>query len=276
MKKYLFVLLAICAFATNSIAQKDSAFLKKHVKNGRFYASWGYNHEWYTHSSIAVDQPSLNNNYTFENLTAHDHIGWDRVFQVQLSIPQYNYRLGYFFDEAQKWGVEINFDHAKYVTTQGYNAEVKGTMGGRKVDTMVYLDNNTLKWQLNNGANWFHISLVRKLAIFSTKDNNFVIYGLVKAGIGPNVPHVDDIIFGQQNWPHFQVGGVNAGVEGLIRLTFFKYAYIEYCNTFDYADYWGLKVYQGNAAQNFGAYEMIANIGVTFHLGKTEGTNTAF
>jgi hypothetical protein len=277
MKKYILVLLAICALVTTSTAQKtDSIQHKKIIGNGRFYASWGYNTEWYTHSSIAISQPGMQNNYTFENLTAHDHIGWNNLFHVQLSIPQYNYRLGYFFNEAQNWGFEINFDHAKYVTSQGYKAEVKGTLNGRtNVDTMVYLNDETLRWQLNNGANWFHVNIVRKLSIFNTKDNNFIVCGLVKFGVGPNVPHVDDIVFGHQNPPHFQVGGVNAGLEGDIRFIFFKYAYIEYCNTLDYADYWGLRIYQGTAKQNFGAYEMIANIGFTFHFGKTAGTNTA-
>jgi hypothetical protein len=275
-RKYVLGLLAILAFTITSIAQKsDSTTHHKFVHNGRFYGSWGYNSEWYTHSNISVNQPGMQNNYTFENLRAHDRVGWNNLFHVQPTIPQYNYRIGYFFDEKQLWGIEINFDHTKYVVTQGSLAIVDGTYKGHKVDTAVQINSNTLFWQLNNGANWFLVNIVRKFPIIKTSDNKVVIYALLKGGFGPNVPHVDDVIFGDQNHPHFQVGGVNTGVEALVRITFFQYAFIEYCNKVDYADYWGLRVYGGTASQSFGAYEMIANIGFTFHTKKTEGTYTA-
>ncbi len=280
MKKYFFLLVGICAFIQFSTAQTiDTTKHRKVINNGRFYGSWGYNEEWYTHSNISIDQPQLSNNYTFEDLSAHDRIGWNNLFHVQPTIPQYNYRIGYFFDEKQLWGIEISFDHTKYVVIQGGNSTLKGTFNGRQVDSTININNNTLYWQLNNGANWFELSIVRKLPIYSTSNNKFIAYALVKAGIGPNTPHVSDDIFGEQNIPHFQIGGWNAGAEALIRFTFFQYAFIEYCNKVVYANYSDLKVYGGNgnngiAAQSFGSYEWIANIGFTFHIGKTEGTNT--
>jgi len=276
MIKYLLGLWVILAFTTASVAQNtDSITHHKFVRNGRFYGSWGYNSEWYTHSNINVNQPGMQNNYTFENLSAHDRVGWNNLFHVQPTIPQYNYRIGYFFDEKQLWGIEINFDHTKYVVTQGSLSIVDGTYKGHKVDTAVMINSNSLFWQLNNGANWFLVNLVRKFPIIKTADNKIVIFALLKGGFGPNVPHVDDDIFGEQNHPHFQVGGVNTGIEALVRITFFQYAFLEYSNKVDYADYWGLRVYGGTAAQSFGAYEMIANIGFTFHTKKTAGTYTA-
>ena len=158
MKRYIILLFAIMAVTTFSTAQKaDSSVHSKIVNNGRFYGSWGYNEEWYTHSNITVDQPQLNNNFTFENLTAHDRVGWNNLFHVQPTIPQYNYRIGYFFDEKQLWGIEINFDHTKYVVNQGNIAIVEGTLKGRNVDTAVMINSYTLFWQLNNGANWFDL-----------------------------------------------------------------------------------------------------------------------
>lgn len=280
MKKYLLILVGICLFNAFTNGQTDTTKHKKIVNNGRFYGSWGYNHEWYTKSNISVDQPQLNNNFTYEDLNAHDRVGWNNLFHVQPTIPQYNYRIGYFFDEKQLWGIEISFDHTKYVVWQGGNSPIKGTLNGRQVDSTININNSTLYWQLNNGANWFDINITRKLPIYASHDNKIVLYGLVKFGIGPNVPHVSDEIFGNWNNGHFQLGGWNTGVEALIRCTFFQYAFIEYSNHAVYANYSGLKVWGGNgnngtAAQSFGAYEWIANIGFTFHLAKTEGTNTA-
>ena len=76
-----------CSFAQE---KKKKHFIKE------VYFSWGYNTEWYTHSSVHVSQPSLGNDYTFKNIKGHDHRGWDEgLFSKALTIPQYNYRLGF-------------------------------------------------------------------------------------------------------------------------------------------------------------------------------------
>ena len=41
---------------------------KEKKRNHEFYFSWGYNEEWYTHSNVHISQPSLGNNFTFENI----------------------------------------------------------------------------------------------------------------------------------------------------------------------------------------------------------------
>jgi len=267
MKRYLTTSIIACIFSIPLIAQNsDSTRHRKIVKNGSLYGSWGYNEETYTNSNLYVVQPGMNNNYVFNNIQAQDRIGWDHLFTAPLSIPQYNYRLGYFFNEKQDWGIELNFDHTKYVVEQGYNVIVSGTLHGRSVDTAVYLSNATLRYQLNNGANFFLINLVKKFTFIHTPKKRIVICGLLKAGVGPVVPHVDNTIFGNDNHRHFQLGGWNTGVEGTVRVIFFQYAYLEYCNKLDYARYSGLEIYDGTAHQNFGTYENILNIGFTFHL----------
>ena len=49
----------------------------KTKKQNEFYFSWGYNKEWYTHSTVRVMQPSLGNDYKIENFKAHDHPGME-------------------------------------------------------------------------------------------------------------------------------------------------------------------------------------------------------
>ena len=270
MKKYLSLFILTCVFSIPSFAQTADTTKHHHglkiVKNGSFYGSWGYNEETYTNSNLYVVQPSMNNNYSFTNIQAQDHIGWDHLFQAKPTIPQYNYRLGYFFDEKQNWAIELNFDHTKYVVIQGYNVIVNGTLHGRSVDTTVNINNGTLRYQLNNGANFFLFNLVRKVKIFSTHDGKIVLDGLIKVGVGPLIPHVDNTIFGEDNRRQFQIGGWNMGTEATLKLTLFKHIFLEYCNKLDYACYSWLEIYDGRAHQNFGTYENIANIGYTFHL----------
>lgn len=257
-------LLFICS--TLLSATQSQAQIKDYVgQKGKVYLSWGYNKEWYTRSNIHIKQESLGNDYTFESVSAKDHPGWmgdeHNLFQQPISIPQYNYRLGYWFKD--NWAAEINFDHTKYIVNQGQMLHIKGTINNLPVDEQ-RVNNNIIKWQLNNGANFFLFNLVHRVQIPKMQFRNFNVSLLLKGGVGFMVPHVENTIMGQSNKPAFQFGGFDIGAEAALRFTFFKYAYLEYCNKALYANYFGLKVYEGKARQAFGCYEMIANIGAEF------------
>lgn len=262
VRSFFILYFSLTAFA--SFAQEKPK-KKKFVSNGSAYLSWGYNREWYTFSDIHISQPSLNNDYTFEHVRAHDHPGWtDHLLQKALTIPQYNYRIGYFFNEDQTWGMEINFDHTKFVVTQGHDVRVKGTLNGREVDTVVNTAHNVLNYQLNNGANFLEFNMVRKLKLLDVFHSRFRLDCLLKAGAGPVIPHVENTIFGMKNKPHFQFGGWNADADVSFRATFFKHVFLEYANKGVYARYSHLRIYEGLAKQSFGCYEMFLCLGLTF------------
>lgn len=269
MKKYLLLLL-LAGFPLLSQAQASTTpemsaiGMPKAKKKHSFYFSWGYNMEWYTHSTVKVKQPDLNNDYKLVDVKGHDHKGWDQgLFQQQLTIPQYNYRIGYMIDDEKGWGIELNFDHTKFIIADNQDIHLKGKLGDKQVDTSIrFNEANGFYYYLNNGANFFLINLVKRWHFWADKKQNIQIDALGKVGVGPVVPHVENSFFGKANDPHFQLGGWNTGVEGCIRATFFRYAYLEYSNKFDYARYSGLKIYEGKVKQAFGTYEMILSLGV--------------
>ncbi len=226
---------------------------KKKQRKGEFYFSWGYNKEWYTHSDVKVNQPSLNSNYTLQNVHSHDHPGWDEgLFTAPISIPQYNYRLGYFFNREKGWGFEINFDHTKHIITDGQQMKIAGTLNGRRVDSTInFSEGNGFYYYLNNGANFLLFNLVKRWKWQESRKGNFKIDALAKAGIGPVIPHVQNSLFGKANNPGFQFGGWNIGAEAGLRATFYKHVYLEFTNKVDYARYSNLKVYEGTAKQAF-------------------------
>jgi hypothetical protein len=253
--------LAVCGVMIVSLASFSQ---KRFVSTGNYYLSWGYNTEWYSTSNIHAALPDLNSDFTYQNIQGHDHIGWDKLFQRAITIPQYNYRIGYFFNEKQDLGIELNFDHTKYVVTQGQSVKVSGKMNGRSIDTTVVVAYNTLDYQLNNGANFFLFNIVKKLNIYETPKGGINICGLGKFGVGPLIPHVQNRIFGNDNIPHFQFGGWNTGIEAGLKVTIAKHIYLEFCNKLDYARYSQLDVYKGKVNQSFFCYELILNLGYTF------------
>ena len=257
----LFAILLLCNF---TIAQS-----KAHKERKKeFYFSWGYNKEWYTQSTLKIKQSSLGNDYQFVSIKAHDHPGWDEgLFNRAFTIPQYNYRFGFFLNKKKGIAVEINFDHTKYIFAD-QQARIKGTLDKKYVDTVIDFNRpNGYYYYLNNGANFLLFNIVKRWQWYAAKNEKVKIDLLGKAGIGPVIPHVENSLFGKLNDQGFQFGGWNVGVEAALRATFFKYVFLEYSNKIDYARYSNLKVYQGKAKQAFGTYEMILSLGLTFPVG---------
>ena len=254
-----------------------SAQTSKPSHRGELYISWGYNSEWYTHSNLKISQPELGNDFAFRNIRGFDHEGWNgQLFTKPLTIPQYNYRIGYFFNDKNDLGVEINFDHTKFILGNNQVVHVKGTINNKPIDKNLRFVENDLPtadsnsyYFLNNGANFLLFNIVKRWHFGENKRGTIKWDGLTKFGIGPVVPHVQNKFFDQpQNEPHFQVGGWNTGIEGALRSTFFKHVYLELEGKLDYARYSGLKIYKGTARQAFGTAEVILSLGYTINTGK--------
>jgi hypothetical protein len=261
------LLLMIPAFTQAQEPKKQDQ--KKKERKREIYFSWGYNKEWYTNSDVQVSQPSSFSHYTLHNVHSHDHPGWDEgLLSTPISIPQYNYRLGYIFDREKGWGFEINFDHTKHIIQDGQQVHMTGVRNGNHLDSNInFSESNGFYYYLNNGANFLLFNVVKRWNWHESKTGGFKLDALGKAGVGPVIPHVQNSFFGQASEPGFQFGGWNMGVEAGIRATFFKHIYLEFTNKIDYASYSNLKVYQGTAKQDFGTYEMILSLGFTIQAG---------
>ena len=261
-------LLLISVVPLAASAQQQPPKLKRHFIK-EVYGSWGYNGEFYTNSTIHVSQAALGNDYDFVHVKAHDHPGWNEgLFSKALSIPQYNYRLGFLLDEERGWGFEINFDHTKYIFAD-QNVAVKGKLNNRSVDTAVAFNAvNGFYYYLNNGANFLLFNITKKWHLLSRADGKFKLDFLGKFGVGPLVPHTQNELFGEKNDQGFQFGGWNTGAEGSLRATFYRYIYLEFSNKLDYARYHNLNVYMGAAHQAFGCEEMILSLGIVIPTSK--------
>jgi len=268
VKKYInqSILLVMCLLSLNVHAQKKERI-------GEFYFSWGYNKDYYTNTDVSIQQPSLNNNFTFKNTQLVDHPGWDEaLLSMELSIPQYNYRIGYFIDKDKDLAFEINFDHTKALFKNDQIVRMVGTYHNRQVDSSFVFSKTgtgTSKnyYYLNNGANFLLFNIVKRKRFNKFSKSPFALDGLAKIGIGPLIPHVENSLFGEKNEQKFQFGGWNTGVEYALRSTFKKHIYLEFAGKLDYAYYYGLDVYQGKAKQAFGTLEFILNLGYTFPMG---------
>jgi hypothetical protein len=158
------------------------------------YIQWGYNTEWYTRSNIHFNMQN-GNRFTLHMARMHDKPDMRGVLKkpADISIPQYNYRIGFYLDKARSRAIEINFDHAKYVVTAGQRVKVTGTIDGNPVDGDSTLNpGNFLHPEHTDGANWLHINYVQQHTIRLTRDKKRALFNLIwKAGAGINIPRTD-------------------------------------------------------------------------------------
>jgi hypothetical protein len=247
------LLLLVACFGS---AQTNNPF------TSRMYCAWGYNAEWFTSSTIKISQPALGNNYELKNITGNDNPGWNfQLFKKPLTVPQYNYRFGFFLKKHPSWGFELGFDHTKFQLTIGENIHWVGTVNNRHLDTNLNVVDSYFHWKLNNGANFFCFNVMKRFYLCGTKNGHFKLFNIYKFGAGPTVPHVENTLMGMPNNAHFQPGGWNVGFEANYRLEIYDYLYVDIAQKIDYARYFGLRCYDGTAKQAFGTYEVMATLG---------------
>lgn len=228
-----------------------------------YFVSWGYNGDKYTKSDMHFSQPSLGNEFTLAGVQARESKGWTSLFSHGLFVPQYNIRIGVFFNE--KWGVEMALDHFKWIVKQDQQVRMTGTLNGAPVDAEVTLTPDVLRYQLNNGANPIFFNLIRRFRLAGQPGRTGHVAILAKAGGGFAWPHTENTLFGQDNEKGFQpFAGWNADAAAAIRVHILKRLYFEFEEKLLYARYSGVKVDQGTARHSVKASEYTWNFGLSF------------
>ena len=162
-------------------------------EKGTFYFGWGYNRDWFTKSNIHLQNntPQLINgtNYTYDftvyNTKANDRPQFDKIKDVaNLTVPQFNFRIGYYFKKRKNIGIELNYDHAKYVATEYQKARIKGQINGNYFDKDTILDpNKFLEFEHTDGANFWMINLLFKYDAWQSKNKKHRLSLVVKPGL---------------------------------------------------------------------------------------------
>jgi len=191
---------------------------------GKLYFAFGYNKNYFSESDIHVFDESGDYNFTLYDMKAHDRPHFNELLSVAISIPQYGYRLGYWMPNG-KWGVEIKFDHAKYVLNPHQTVRLRGTINEKFYDTDTLVDENFLLMEHTDGANFLMLNGMYRRDFYVSRHTRLA--GVVKFGAGIVVPRSDVTLFGQR-WNHcFHVAGQIAGAEVALRAEFFGFFFIE-------------------------------------------------
>jgi hypothetical protein len=248
-------------------------------QKGRLYLGWGYNRDWYTKSNIHLQNsnPQIINGvpYTYDftvyNAKANDRPQFDRIKDVaNITIPQFGFRVGYFFSKHPDMGIELNYDHAKYVVNDYQKVRVKGQINGQYFDKDTILDpNNFLHLEHTDGANFWMINFIKRWRLWDSKNHKHNLGIILKPGFGVVIPRTDVTIFGNRINNNWKLSGINAGLECGLRAELIKNIYIELTGKGVYANYINALVQNkgyGKASQHFFAFEAILTVGYQLKL----------
>lgn len=233
------------------------------------YIQWGYNKEWYTKSTIHF---KLENGDDFRLIKAkaHDEPGLDAIIDrpKDISIPQYNYRIGFYLNKSHSRAIELNFDHIKYIVTDGQNVRVRGMLGKQFVDAdSILKPYDFLHFEHTDGGNLLHLNYVQQNTIYKSKKNKRPVLNTIwKAGAGINIPRTDFTYYGDKFNNDFHVAGYNISVEAGMRWYFSKRFFIEGTAKTGYARYINAlanttKLKGNRVTHGFGYFELIGLVG---------------
>lgn len=236
MTKLFFLSVSIFMLGLSGTAQNNTIFNSK----GMFYISWGYNREAYTNSDIHFKNTETDNyDFVLVNAPAHDKAGFNDglkdFLNNDLTIPQYNLHIGYMFHDNHDLGIELSWDHLKYVVNDNATMHITGQIRGNRIDKDTFVTPDFIHLQHTNGNNYLMLNLVKRRMLYTSKNISLDLSG--KVGAGPLVSYSISTILGNHNSGRFRIHGYVIGTSLCSRLSLYKYLFIQPSFQFAFADY---------------------------------------
>jgi len=234
---------------------------------GKFYISIGYNLDWFSKSDIHFKNSSGDNyNFTLHDVKAEDRPGLKNMFHENLTIPQYSYRFGYYFGDRGYWGVELNYDHVKYVAIPYQVVHLTGEIRGESFDADTILSPSFIRYEHTNGANYMMLNGIARKDFLHSKSELHWLSGILKFGAGVVLPRSATTVMGNRRDDTYHVAGYVIGLDAGLRYDLLKHFYFETSGKAAFANYTNVFLYgDGRASQHWFSFEYIFTIGYQFN-----------
>jgi hypothetical protein len=247
----------------NQIFAQDSLKFKQETG---FYFSWGYNKDFFSKSDIRFSDTG-NDQYDFKlmNAKAKDLPAFKSILNTDITIPQYVCRLGYYFKKKSQFGIELNFDHAKYIVYDDQTLRVRGQIRGRAIDKDTLVDNNFVHLEHTNGANFLMANMLYRIKLYESANHNSAVSLIFKTGMGTVIPKTDVTFMGNRIDNVFHIAGFIAGEEITIRYRIYKGIITEFSSKNAYANYFNaIGVGSAKVSHSFFTTMLILTLGYQF------------
>lgn len=235
MKKIFFLFILIINFA---FSQEVPLIPQKYTANnkGKFFVFWGGNRDNFSHSDIRF----WGNNYDFtiKDVVADDKPkGWhiDYINPTRMTIPQTNFRFGYFF--SQHYNISVGVDHMKYVMRQFQTVNLSGTIAsnmgfdGTYTNQATTMTEDFLTFEHTDGLNYVNTEIARFddiSAIFRISNTDKFQINLTEGvGFGLLFPKTNTMLMGQERHDEFHVSGYGMAAKAGLQFLVFKHYFVQ-------------------------------------------------
>lgn len=265
----------LIAVFTKAQENSENVQTNQYSNKGKLYVYWGWNKSAYSNSDIYFK----GNNYDF---TIHNVVGVDRQSPISsdyinpksITIPQYNFRIGYYFND--KYSISIGNDHMKYVMKNGQRKQIDGYIknSGGKYDKVyeyeeIELSQDFLMFEHTDGLNYENIDIRRHERI--KQFSNFTVDAFVGLGAGISFPRTNVTFLEGKRYDEFNVAGygVNALLGG--NLTYKGWLFVQVETKGGYIDMPNIRVSYDKseyAQQHFSFFQYNIVFGANIKLTK--------
>ena len=274
--KIIFSLIFTISFSFFSQEKK----VQKTSNKGKFFFYWGWNRASYSNSDIRLF--GENYDFTLQDVKAKDRMtpfSFNDYFNItRITIPQTNYRIGYFFKD--NYTISVGVDHMKYVMTAGQKVTIDGQINAGNVFDGVYnndeiiLSEDFLRFEHTDGLNYVNLEVRRFDEVgqyIGLSTENFQINLTEGIGAGIVVPRTNASLFNQERWDEFHLSGWGVSAVAGINFTFFKYFFIQSDLKFGYIDMSDIRTSANTndrASQSFTFFQKTFLFGARFNIFK--------
>lgn len=235
------VLLLQLFFVFNLVAQEQNPSLYTAHNKGKFTFSWGANRASYSKSDITFTGKDYN--FTLYDVSAHDRPkGWhiDYINPTRLTIPQTNFKIGYFISDHYK--ISLALDHMKYIMTTDQFANISGSINledsesgslynGDYRNVPIQLSKDFLEFEHTNGLNYIQTKIARYDDISSLfniqKTDKLQVNILEGLGAGILYPKTNTTLLQKPRTDEFHLSGYGITLSAGLNITIFKHFFVQ-------------------------------------------------
>lgn len=197
-------------------------------KSGSFYLYWGWNGSQYSSSDIRFSGDHYD--FMLKDVIAKDRqtpFDFSTYFNpTTFTIPQYNYRLGYYL--KNNFDISIGMDHMKYVMLTNQKVSISGEIAQTNSHyNAIYnaeeitLSPDFLQLEYTDGLNYVNVEL-RKTKLLS-EHKNFKMSEMHGLGLGLIIPKTNTTLLGHDRYDEFHLSGYGMSIVTGLRFDYKKF-----------------------------------------------------
>lgn len=227
--KYLLLVFTIVSLQ----AYASSRLINNNFGKGQFFFYWGYNRGFYSASDIHFKGNEYD--FTLKAVKANDRqskLAADPYLRIdQITIPQYDYRLGYCINN--RYALSFGFDHMKYVMNQNQTVKMTGFIRdsssiyqGDFNGQSVVLTGNFLELEHTDGLNYLNAEITRTDPVIRI-NKHLQLNTITGLGVGFMYPRTRCMLMNRNLNDQWHVSGYGVSANLGVNLGLGKHFYLQ-------------------------------------------------